>query len=267
MDLKDTLTLLGLPSASASLEKVLEMAAGQQVTYSEFLADLLRVEQTERRTRYLTTRTQLANLPFKKTLDDFDFGLQPSLDERQIRELANLSFVQQAANVLLLGPPGVGKSHLAVALGLLAIEQGHSVYFTTTHKLAHELMSGYQENRIRRKMRRYLAPKVLIIDEMGYQPFPVQAANLFFQLISARYERSSTIITSNKSFSDWGDVLGDPVIATAILDRLLHHAYVINIRGESFRLKERKAAGLYQGPILRPAPISTSCDIQNNDDI
>lgn len=250
-DMKETLIQLGLSAAAEALDQIQARAVAGQITYAEFLADILYTEQSDRRMRYLSTRTKLANLPFHKRLEDFDFSLQPTIDERQIRELADLSFIQEASNIFLLGPPGVGKSHLAVSLGLLAIEQGNSVYFTTAGKLVQELMTGYQEDRLRRRMRRYLSPKVLIIDEMGYQPFPPSAANLFFQLVSARYERSSIIITSNKAFGAWGEVLGDPVVTSAILDRMLHHSYVVNIRGDSYRLRERKAAGMYQSPPIK----------------
>lgn len=250
-DMKETLTLLGLTAAAQALEQIQARAVAGQITYAEFLADLLHTEQADRRTRYLDTRMKLANLPFHKRLEDFDFSLQPTIDKRQIQELATLSFIPETANIFLLGPPGVGKSHLAISLGLLAIEQGNSVYFTTAGKMVQELMTGYQEDRLRRRMRRYLSPKVLIIDEMGYQPFPPVAANLFFQLISARYERSSIIMTSNKAFGAWGEVLGDPVVTSAVLDRMLHHAYVVNIRGESYRMRERKAAGMYQSPPIK----------------
>lgn len=239
---------LELTSASAKLDEVLAAAAKGQVTYAEFLSDILMVEVRERRKRYLTTRTQLAHLPFRKTLDDFDFSLQPTIDERQIRELATTSFVRHSANVILLGPPGVGKSHLAVALGLRAIEEGHSVYFATTSQLVQDMVAYVRSGLAKRYLHRYLSPKVLIIDEMGYQPFPPETANLFFQIVSTRYERSSIIITSNKSFGDWGETLGDSVITTAVLDRLLHHCHVVNIRGESYRLRERRAAGAYPIP-------------------
>ncbi len=243
---------LGLDQAAAVLEGRLEAAAQQQVPYAEFLADLLGTEAAARRERYLRTRTRLAHLPFQRTLAEFDFGFQPSIDERQVRELATLAFVAEAANVLLLGPPGVGKTHLAVALGLHAIEQGHGVYFVRAHALMEDLQRAQAEHRLDRRLRVYLAPKVLIIDEFGVWPCDRLAATALFTLISARYERGSVILTSNKGFAEWGDVLGDVVVATAILDRLLHHSHVLNIRGESYRLREKRRAGLFGPPSSRP---------------
>jgi DNA replication protein DnaC len=213
----------------------------------DFLLDLLSVEVAARRERYLKTRTRLAHFPFQRTLEQFDFSFQPSIDERLIRELATLSFVSEAANVILLGPPGVGKTHLAVALGLRAIEAGFGVYFVRAHELLEDLRQAQAEHRLDRRMRVYLAPKVLIIDEFGVWPCDRTAATALFALISARYERGSVILTSNKAFAEWGEVLGDVVVATAILDRLLHHSHVINIRGESYRLREKKRAGLMIG--------------------
>jgi DNA replication protein DnaC len=241
---------LGLQEAAAVLEGRLEAASHKQVPYAEFLADLLGAEAAARRERYLRTRTRLAHLPFQRTLEQFDFSFQPSLDRRQVRELAGLSFVAEAANVLLLGPPGVGKTHLAVALGLRAIEHGYGVYFVRAHDLLEDLSRAHLEHRLDRRLRVYLSPRVLIVDEFGVWPCDRVAATTLFALVAARYERGSIILTSNNSFAEWGEVLGDPVIATAILDRLLHHSHVLNIRGESYRLREKKRAGLLAAPLI-----------------
>jgi len=235
---------LGLSQAAAMLESRLEAAAHKELPYAEFLADLLGIEASARRERYLKTRTRLAHLPFQRTLDQFDFSFQPSIDQRQVRELATMAFAHDAANVILLGPPGVGKTHLAVALGLKAIESGLGVYFTRAADLLEDLRRAQEEHRLDRRMRVYVAPRILIIDEFGVWPYDRIAATAFFSLVAARYERGSIILTSNKGFGDWGEVLGDPVIATAILDRLLHHSHVLNIRGESYRLREKKRAGI-----------------------
>lgn len=242
---------LGLEQAAAVLESRLEVAAQKQVSYVEFLADLLGIEAAARRERYLQTRTRLAHLPFYRTLEQFDFAFQPSVDERLVRELATLAFVADAANVIFLGPPGVGKTHLAVALGIKAIEAGFGVYFVRAQDLLEDLRRAQAEHRLDRRMRVYLAPKVLIIDEFGVWPYDRQAATALFALISARYERGSILLTSNKSFAEWGEVLGDAVIASAILDRLLHHSYVLNIRGESYRLREKRRAGVMAGWSVR----------------
>lgn len=257
--LQNALTTLGLKAVEARLDTLLEQAAKKEPSYAEFLDEVLGCEVDARRTRYLRARLQLAHLPFVKTFDQFDFGFQPSIDERQIRELRSLRFVNEASNVILLGPPGVGKTHLSVAFAEAAIQAGFGAYFITAHDMVTDLGRAYREGRLDRRMRVYLAPKVLVIDEMGYLPLDDLGATIFFQLVSARYERGSIILTSNKSYGDWGSIFGDPIIATAILDRLLHHSTTVNIRGESYRLKERRRAGLLprpedQPPVLPPQP-------------
>lgn len=213
------------------------------------------------------TRTRLAHFPFQRTLEQFDFSFQPSVDERLVRELATLTFVTDGANVIFLGPPGVGKTHLAVALGMKAIEAGFAVYFVRAHHLLEDLRQAQAEHRLDRRMRVYLSPKVLIIDEFGVYPYDRTAATALFALVSARYEKGASIIlTSNKAFAEWGEVLGDAVVATAILDRLLHHSHVLNIRGESYRLREKRQAGLFGGvmPAKEVTPPATNTNNSSN---
>ena len=256
--LQGALNGLGLKAVEARLENLLEQATKKESTYADFLNELLGCEVEARRSRYLRARLQLAHLPFLKTFDQFDFSFQPSIDERQVRELRTLRFVHEASNVIFLGPPGVGKTHLSVSLAEAAIQSGFGAYFMTAHDLVHDLGRAYREGRLDRRLRVYLAPKVLIIDEMGYLPLDELGATIFFQLVSARYERGSIILTSNKSYGDWGSIFGDPIIATAILDRLLHHSTTINIRGESYRLKDRRRAGLLSRPEDQPPVLPTA---------
>lgn len=251
--LHHTLDTLQLSEIAALLETHLEQAAQQERTYADFLCLLTEAEVEARRLRALSARMRMAALPTLKTLSQFDFAFQPSVDERQLRELATLRFVQESSNVILLGPPGVGKTHLATALAVEAIQGGHSAYFVTAHDLVTDLGKAARESKLETRLRRYLKPKVLVIDEVGYLPLDTMGATIFFQLVSSRYERGSIVLTSNKSYADWGQVFGETTIATAILDRLLHHSTTVNIRGESYRLKERKRAGLLSAPVKAEA--------------
>lgn len=182
---------------------------------------------------------QFAGFPYYKTFEDFDFTFQPSINKDQILDFKNLRFVDKAENILFVGSPGVGKTHLATSIGIENAKNNHSTYFINCNDLIQVLKKAHLQNRLEDKLKTLTKYKLLIIDEVGYLPIDVEAANMLFQLINKRYEKSSTIITTNKPFAEWGELFGDPMIANAILDRLLHHSHVININGNSYRLKDK----------------------------
>ena len=233
---------LGLTHLAECLTDHLKRADAASIGYLDFLDLILEEELAIREERRLRHSLRLSKMPHYKTLDDYDFSFQPELDPRKVRDLATLTFVEAKANVTLLGPPGVGKTHIAVALAVAACRAGYSVHFTTLDDMVRQLKAADAIGRLATKLRTYLRPHVLVLDEVGYQPLARDEANLVFQIISKRYEKGSVLLTSNKAFSEWGQVFDDEVLATAILDRLLHHCDVIAINGPSYRLKNRLAA-------------------------
>jgi DNA replication protein DnaC len=244
MELTTLLERMKMEHLLAQIDGVCEQAAQGDLDYKGFLTRALEAEWHGRYQRGVEGRLKQARLPWIKTLDQFDWDFQPSIDRKAIRELAGGSFIERAHNVVLLGPPGVGKTHLAIALGVKAVEAGYSALFLTLESLMGRLVRARHENRLERTLQQLTYPRLLILDELGYLPLSREEASLFFRLLVRRYERGSLIVTSNKSFADWGEVFNDQVLATAILDRLLHHATTVNIKGESYRLREKRKAGL-----------------------
>jgi DNA replication protein DnaC len=233
---------LNLLHLEAALPQLLDQARTGQWTDETLVERALGSEVEGREQKALARRLKAARIPCKKTLDGFEFAFQPSLSERRLRELAGLSFVRTCTNLVFLGPPGTGKTHLSLALADRALAAGYSVLFTTLADLARTLESASHPSLVRQRLRRYIAPSLLVIDEVGYTQLSQEQAHLFFELVAARYEHGSIILTSNTSFAGWGKLLGgDEVLATALLDRLLHHAEVISISGRSYRMKERQA--------------------------
>lgn len=243
-DLAASLRHLKLSRLADHLESWLQDAAKGEWGYHEFLQRLVEEEVAAKKDKRTEMGTRMARLPFIKTLDSFDYTYQPSLDPKRIKELSACRWVENGENVIFLGPPGVGKTHLSVGLGVEAIRRGYRTLFITAQGLITALARAHAENRLDDKLKFYCQPKLLIIDEIGYIPIDRLGANLFFQLISRRYEKGAMIMTSNQPFSNWGEVFGDQVIASAILDRVLHHAISVSIKGESYRLKEKLKAGL-----------------------
>ena len=249
--IRHNLVGLRMPRALEALEAVIQQIERGQLGALEAIDILLAEEITVREGRRIKAALQMARLATVKTLTGFDFSFQPSLDRNRIMALASLEFIEKHEVVHFIGQSGTGKSHLAIALGVEAIRAGRSVYFSPLADIIDSLAKADREGRLRERIRYLCRSQLLIIDEIGYVTLGAAAGNLFFQLVNARYERGAMILTSNRGFAEWGQVFGDPVIATALLDRLLHHAVVVHIEGSSYRMRQH--ADLLP-PVTPPSP-------------
>jgi len=236
---KTALEQLGLVHAAEQLPQLLNEAVKGNLPAHRFLDRLLAAEQTRREERRIKTSLRLSGLPTGQTLGNFDWSFQPSIDRKRVETLATCQWIREHETVILAGPPGIGKTHLAVALGVKAVENGFSVAFYRLEDLMHAMKADADVPTRRLRQKKYLKVALLIVDEVGFQPMTRQEASLFFRLVSHRYQRGSTVITTNKAIKDWPEILaGHAVMATALLDRLLHKCHVLSLRGRSYRLKE-----------------------------
>lgn len=235
------LTDLGIQKMQEHLDYYIELVNKGEKSFSEALEELVEIEKKNNQIRRDIANVKTANFPFIKTMDDFDFDFQPNINKKEMLELCNLGFLDNHENILFVGSSGVGKTHLATAIGISCAKARNITYFITFEKLMNQLKAAHHENRLEARLKFFAKYRVLIIDEIGYMPIDMDSANLFFQLIARRYEKNSTIITTNTPFSRWGEIFGSATLANAVLDRLLHHSAVISIKGPSYRLKDKRA--------------------------
>jgi DNA replication protein DnaC len=240
--IKDDLGYLQLERAAEVFATLAEQARNDDMTHIEFLGRLIAEQASTTRNRRLTARLRYARFPFRKTIDEFDFEFQPSIDRKLVNDLATLRFMETGRPVLFLGQPGCGKTHLAIAIAILAVESGVRGYFTNAEDMVGNIGQAIREGNLTSKLKTYTAPSILVIDDVGLLPMERSAASAFYQVVNQRYEKQhSTIVTTNRSLPDWGEIFGDAVVASAILDRLMHNAVVFNIKGPSWRLREHHA--------------------------
>ena len=237
--LLNNLEILQLNEFKGNLDTYLKLITNGDKSIIDALYELTEAEMSLRGERAIKACVKVANFPFIKTLNDFDFNFQPSINKEQIVNHKYLQFIANKENILLIGTPGVGKTHLATAIGIEAAKQRNITYFISCNDLILQLKRAHIENRLEARLKFFAKYKVLIIDEVGFLPLDIESSNLFFQLIAKRYEKSSTIITTNKPLSKWGEIFGDSLLANEILDRLLHHSHIINIVGRSYRTKDK----------------------------